>query len=566
MRKKKSKNKKKEIKASFRDEKKLTTKTKKKNIIINQEIIFNNNSEIIARKIIDKILLNVFYEIKAKNFYFLLGDYCSNYAIKFLNSFLSLSYIRYEQENLTTKFHPPQEECNIPQPLPGEFDRWKIHRLKLIKYKKKFLNDEKRIRRKSKSIIINKLTKTQIKRNSLININSKISKSQKNEINKEKSKKEGLKFIHSFPYFPITDSDFKNENYLTKELEKQIESFREEILNKEKEEEKRKKFKYLKYNLIKEQNNNNDDSNKKELNEKNEFKGKKVGVTVNGEIIFIKNLNIKELKSEFMHGISKMKNETENEGVENINNNKKNNISIISPKTIIKKNNIFNNISEKKEIEKNKEIEDIYSDPFYENKKNKLNQEFIIAGSSFDHFIPETGVNLKQGKDIKSGGNDFTTKYKKTSYDSFEKKFEIYSRTNRANKSLIEIKKENDSEISNNIQKGNRGFGNKAPVWLLITQEQGAYKHDETCMAFVDAGIFTMNLLYALHYYKLAACTLNAQMNDKQEKVLRQLLNLPSSEIPAVFITVGIPPKRFMVARSQLLDVDMITQICNKTQ
>ena len=411
MRKKKSKNIKKE-KESFHDEKTLSIKSKNKNIIINEDIIFNNYSDIIVRKIIEKILLNVFYEIKTKNFYLSLGDYCSNHTIKTLNSFLSLPYICYEQENFSTKFfdnilkiQSQQEECNIPQPLPGEFDRWKIHRLKLIKYKKKLLNDEKRIRRKSKSIIINKLTK----RNSLININNKISKSQKNELNKEKVKNDGLKFIHSFPCFPLTDSGFKNENYLTKEQEKQIESFREEILIKEKEEEKRKKLKYFRYNLLKEQNNNND-SNKKELIENNKFKGKKVGVTVNGEIIFIQNLNLKNLKSEFIQVVSKMKNETDNEN-ENINNKK--NITIISPKTIIKKNNIL----EQKEVEKNKEIEDIYIEPFFENKKNRFNKEFIIGGSSFDNFIPETGVNLKEGKDIKSGGNDFTTKYKKTSYD-----------------------------------------------------------------------------------------------------------------------------------------------------
>ena len=51
----------------------------------------------------------------------------------------------------------------------------------------------------------------------------------------------------------------------------------------------------------------------------------------------------------------------------------------------------------------------------------------IIAGSSFPNFVPETGVNLKQSGDVKSGGTDFLSKYKKISLEQYEKALLLYN-------------------------------------------------------------------------------------------------------------------------------------------
>ena len=206
MPKKKSKTKRKERKPSFHEQEMLPINKEEKKEIKKEELIPpNNNSEIIAKIIIEKILLNVIYEVKTKNFYLKMGLYCSNYLIKEINYLLSLTHLCYEKENSNTIFNDnyirtqssqdEQEEFIVQQPLPGELDRWKIYQLKLIKYKKKPLIKGKQIITKPKSIIINKFTRTKIKKeNSIIN---KISKSQRNELkyllNKEKKKKNGLK-------------------------------------------------------------------------------------------------------------------------------------------------------------------------------------------------------------------------------------------------------------------------------------------------------------------------------------------------------------------------------------
>ena len=110
------------------------------------------------------------------------------------------------------------------------------------------------------------------------------------------------------------------------------------------------------------------------------------------------------------------------------------------------------------------------------------------------------------------------------------------------------------------MQNGNRGFGDKADKWLLITSELGDWSHNYPWDPYLDAGIFTMNLLYALHYYGIVACTLNAHLSIEQREELQQKLGYPESEVPVVFIAIGNPSKEFMVPKSRHLNTADIIQ------
>lgn len=111
------------------------------------------------------------------------------------------------------------------------------------------------------------------------------------------------------------------------------------------------------------------------------------------------------------------------------------------------------------------------------------------------------------------------------------------------------------------MQNGNRGFGDRADKWLLITSELGDWSHNYRFDPYLDAGIFTMNLLYALHYYGIVACTLNAHLTTEQRDVLQKKLGYPESEVPVVFIAIGNPADEFMVPKSRLLGVESVVQI-----
>ncbi len=111
------------------------------------------------------------------------------------------------------------------------------------------------------------------------------------------------------------------------------------------------------------------------------------------------------------------------------------------------------------------------------------------------------------------------------------------------------------------IQNGTRGFGHLANKILLITSDMSNWAPVDRNSAFLDAGIFTMNLLYALHYKKICACPLNADMNSKTFKEIHKVLNIPTSEIPVCFITIGYPTDTFKIAKSERIKVEDIYKI-----
>lgn len=107
---------------------------------------------------------------------------------------------------------------------------------------------------------------------------------------------------------------------------------------------------------------------------------------------------------------------------------------------------------------------------------------------------------------------------------------------------------------------GSRGFGEKADKWLLVTTELRAWRHNHADIAFIDAGIFTMNLLYALHYYGLVSCPLNAHFDSKNCREISNKLGIPPSEYPVMLIAIGNAADQFMVPQSARLNVEDIIQ------
>lgn len=124
---------------------------------------------------------------------------------------------------------------------------------------------------------------------------------------------------------------------------------------------------------------------------------------------------------------------------------------------------------------------------------------------------------------------------------------------------IIQSKEAKEYVLS--IQNGTRGFGHLADKILLVSTDMSNWALVDRNSAFLDAGIFTMNLLYALHYKHIAACPLNADMGSKLVKEIHKRLNIPMSEIPVCFITIGNASKEFLVAKSQRIDIENVYSI-----
>jgi nitroreductase len=102
-----------------------------------------------------------------------------------------------------------------------------------------------------------------------------------------------------------------------------------------------------------------------------------------------------------------------------------------------------------------------------------------------------------------------------------------------------------------NIAGGARGFGEQADTLLIITCDLACFHGwSERNQGWVDGGIYAMSLLYALHAQGLASCCLNCCLKPNEECEIRELLNIPDSEILIARIAVGHYPEHLNVARS----------------
>lgn len=114
------------------------------------------------------------------------------------------------------------------------------------------------------------------------------------------------------------------------------------------------------------------------------------------------------------------------------------------------------------------------------------------------------------------------------------------------------------------LQGGNRGFGHLANKLIIVCGELGLFcNSNERNQVYIDGGIYTMNLLYALHYTGIASCVLNCSFDPAKEKQIKDIAGIKDSEVLIVMITCGMPPDVFKVALSPRYPVDRTNKIIN---
>ena len=125
----------------------------------------------------------------------------------------------------------------------------------------------------------------------------------------------------------------------------------------------------------------------------------------------------------------------------------------------------------------------------------------------------------------------------------------------------LECDKKTISEVLD-LQQGNRGFGqNIDKVIIVTTQFTGCTRFSERYMPFMDAGIFSMNLLYALHFYHVGAIPLVWLNSEERDRKLREIVSIPHNEIPALVIGVGDVTDNIICAQSPRLDLSEILKM-----
>lgn len=123
---------------------------------------------------------------------------------------------------------------------------------------------------------------------------------------------------------------------------------------------------------------------------------------------------------------------------------------------------------------------------------------------------------------------------------------------------------ENKHTINNvlRIQGGFGGYTENVNQLLILTVDRNYfYSVGERNQMFIDGGIFLMNLLYALHFYRIANCPANWGKIIQEEKLLTEFINLPDSEKIICMIPIGIAEDNFRVTLSQRRGIDEFFRI-----
>jgi len=100
-------------------------------------------------------------------------------------------------------------------------------------------------------------------------------------------------------------------------------------------------------------------------------------------------------------------------------------------------------------------------------------------------------------------------------------------------------------------QMGNSGFGDQIKVLLMVTVDrQCFFSAGERNQCWIDGGLLSMSLIYALHSLGLATCCLNWSVTKQQDKKLRSTIEIHDSEAVIMMIAVGHLKEEFNIAKS----------------
>lgn len=175
-----------------------------------------------------------------------------------------------------------------------------------------------------------------------------------------------------------------------------------------------------------------------------------------------------------------------------------------------------------------------------------------------EDVLSKTKADFKEFAESRHSVRDYA--HEPVSKEKIEQAFELAKRTPSAcNRQSWKIRVVSDSKLKKTIQanqNGNRGFGDFIDKFIIVTADVQYYDRlRERNQANIDGGMYAMNLLYALHYYEIAAVPLSASLTLDQETNLRKAFNIPESENFIMFIGIGNYVDEFKVPKSDRREV-----------
>jgi nitroreductase len=107
------------------------------------------------------------------------------------------------------------------------------------------------------------------------------------------------------------------------------------------------------------------------------------------------------------------------------------------------------------------------------------------------------------------------------------------------------------------LQNGNRGFGHEIPCLLILCANLSAFDTaGERYQQWIDGGMFSMSLVWALHSLGLATCCLNWSKGPVDDMRLRSLVPINDEHTVLMMLAVGFPREYLKVCYSARKPVD----------
>lgn len=115
------------------------------------------------------------------------------------------------------------------------------------------------------------------------------------------------------------------------------------------------------------------------------------------------------------------------------------------------------------------------------------------------------------------------------------------------------------------LQAGLEGFSKNINQLLVVTTDVNYYYSiGERYQFYIDGGVYLMNLLYALHFYNIAACPANWAKEKDDEKKIKQLVSIKDSEKVICLIAIGEADQSFRTTLSKRRELnELLTTIQN---
>ena len=176
---------------------------------------------------------------------------------------------------------------------------------------------------------------------------------------------------------------------------------------------------------------------------------------------------------------------------------------------------------------------------------------FKNINASYDFFVKRRSVRSFDNRDIPNHLIE----------SAIEKS--IYGTPTVCNRPINKVYVIKDSSLKSKIlslQNGNAGFGEYAPVVMIVTSSLEYFQdHLERRQPYIGGGMFCMSLVYALHSEKIATCCLNWDVDYKKDIKLKEILNIKNESI-IMYIAAGMYPDSLDIANSPKPELsDVIT-------